>query len=144
MSIEEVIKHTTIEFPRLINLRESEKLIDYLAKKMPADIDYNLSFHKEICNDRCRKGTFIADTDVDITATIRGDTRYFPASESCQFKKSIDRPELFAINKLSGIKLSAIKFVVIPNYELHNYSQETKCLWSKVRNVVKEYFSLKK
>ena len=129
MSIDKLIEKTTIEFPRKLSLKGAEGLIDYIAEKLPANIHYNVSYHRSVIPKEEDKGFSKQDGTVNIAATIM-DTKKSMAFDTCEFNPS----------KEDSSNLSSIRFQLVPDWELFDYRPEVILLWDDVRRIVKDYF----
>ncbi len=134
MSIDEIAKLTTIKLPEPLELKEAEELINYIAKNMPANISYSVLEHTQLYHERETKGISSQKGSISINGHIADlleagafDTFY---SESSFFD---DIP-----------KLTAIKFMQVPGWEIEDYRPENRRIWASVRTAVVKYFSEKK
>ena len=125
MSIDEVLEKSKIEFPITINLKEAEKILEYIAKELPANIHYKVSYNKSLTYfvDTLEKRDGIIDLSADISRENKG------------FAHGIIK---FQQSKIYN-KFSSLKFQTIPRYNLEEYGQEIKQLWGDTRKIVKEY-----
>ncbi len=131
MSIDELIKKATIDFPRALNLEEAEKLINHLAENLPARIDYTITSNKMIIVDPGEE-IFKQEGTVKITANITHSTKP-NAFDSCEFNP----------HGQDSSKLSSMKFQLTPGWELSDYRPEVQQLWEDVRKVVTYYLAFK-
>lgn len=133
MSIEEVLERSRIELPEKINLREAEKLLRYIAKKLPAEIQYTLLCNKLLYRDKNKyfKSSFSFTPEINGRINYLKDSRAF---DVFQFKSL----------KEDGSKLDIMQFQTVPEWELNEYRQEIKQLWDDTRKIVYEYFLKKR
>lgn len=129
MTLEEVIKKSRIVLPKNINTYEAEKIIKYLAKKLPAEINYEISCSKFLNYDK----DFRFNTKTSSTK-INGRIDYLNSiplgSDNFEFEKS----------QKDMLKFKTIQFQIVPGWELSDYRPEIKQLWDKTREVVNNYF----
>ncbi len=133
MSIDEVLRKSRIALPEKINLREAEKLLRYIAKKLPAEIQYTLLCNKLLYRDRNNffKNSFSFTPEINGKINCLKDSRAF---DVFQFKSL----------KEDGSKLDIMQFQTVPEWELNEYRQEIKQLWDDTRKIVDEYFLKKR
>lgn len=134
MSIDQVIEAieaATIKLPKPLSLAETEGLIEYLSKQLPADIHY-----QTICDSSFyihwpdgAQSIFKVDGAVKLAANINshksGAFGYFRC-EPDGFKKDS--------------KISMIEFSTVPAWKLRDYSNEVVELWREVRGLITQYF----
>ena len=123
MTLEEIIKQTSIEFPKEINLSEAEKLIRYIAQNLSVEIRYNSENHIIISQ------KYLKDNFSEINGSINS-LKNKMAFDSFRFEQS----------QKNHSKFTKIKFQTIPRYKINEYRTEVKELWNNVRNVVNNYF----
>ena len=87
MTIDELTEKSKIEFPRLIDLDEAEKLIDYIAEILPANIDYQKNQHKSIMHSNINDAFIKADGTSKVIATITS-LKNPVTFDTCQFNHS--------------------------------------------------------
>ena len=131
-SLDEITKESTIDFFIDINLSETKMILEYLAKNLPADIKYNLSYnnhifynpeHKQIGRDY-KNGAKITGTITSFKKTSEF------AHDSFEFKKTEE-----GLSRFNGIK-----FQTIPGYNLDEHRPEIRNLWKDVREIIDDYF----
>ncbi len=129
MTIEEVLEKSKIALPKTINLREAEKLLRYIAKKLPAEIQYTLLCNKLLYRDKNKyfKSSFSFTPEINGTIKSLKDSMAF---DNFQFKSL----------KEDGSKLEIIQFQTAPEWKLNEYRLEIKQLWDNTRKIVDEYF----
>ncbi len=127
-SLDEVTEKTTIKFGKPLTQEGIEDLLLYIAKEMPANINYNASYHRSLL--RTGHGIRGQKGSVTVSAQIVG----------CKNPLAFDCFESILLEGDSS-KISAIAFNRVPGWELHDYRQEVRALWGQVREVVGRYFS---
>ncbi len=134
MSISEILKEAVIEFPRPIGREDSESLLCYLTRMLPANINgkigYYLSFDHLNGEIRRDNGT------LEVSATISG---HCSPSSRLIFDTFTSQP----FNEDSSY-IKAISFALVPGWDLSDYGDERRKLWSDVRGLVNKYFKEKK
>ena len=133
MSIDEVVEKTRIELPRSLTLKEAEELIYYLAKELPANVNYQTSYYKSVFHSFRESNKKILkqeDGTVEINGSISNLEKPF-AFDFFQFRAS---------DKGDTSKLSVIAFHLVPGRELSEYRLEVRKLWDDVREKVGQYF----
>jgi len=135
-SEEEVIKGSTIRFPRGLTFKEGEQLLKYIASYLPADVDYVASYHKSFIHELENQWTNEVNSIGPKTYNIRG--------------KIISRKKAMAFDSFEGIfditnePFMGIKFTPIPGYNLNEHRKEVIELWDDVRNLIRIYFETHK
>lgn len=129
MSIEEIIAKTTIELPRSLTLEEAEKLINYIAKELPGNINYNASYYNSVFHGPDNGEISKQKGTANMTAIVNslGNLAVF---DSFQFKPPEEDTS----------KFSTIRFQIVPDWELSDYRPEVRQLWDEVREIVGQYF----
>jgi len=130
MLIEEILKRSTIELPGSLTLKEAENLIDYLAEKLPAYVDYHISHHKSILHSP-GEGVLKQDGTVKISVNVTNLEKPF-AFDNFEFRAS-DQSE-------DTSRLSVIRFQLVNGRKLFEYRPEVRELWDQVREKVGQYF----
>jgi len=131
MSIDQIIEETTIKLPKPLSLEETEKLMEYLAKQLPGDVNYNISANKSIIHGAEDEGLLKFDGTVGVKANIKSHSSGAYEHFSCE-------PDEFARDTS---RISVIKFMTVPGWELFEYRKEVVGLWREVRNLVTQYFN---
>lgn len=129
MGIDELLMGPTIEFPRPLNLEETNKLLDYIAINLPAKINTK----KEICciryhDEKENKGLKKTQRTFEIYGTIMNNNNF-----------NFDN----FIYILDSSKILGINFQTIPGYKLEEHKPKIRQLWEDVRKQVENYFSEK-
>ena len=131
MILDKLLEESTIEFSRSLSLEETNELLDYITKILPAKIDTKT----EVCSikyyDKKSKSFQKKLGTVNISGTIRDDNNY--NFDSFTTKNS----------HINTSKISGICFQIIPGYELEEHRLEVRQLWRDVRKQVDNYFSEK-
>lgn len=129
ISLEEISDLVRINFPRDLNLEESEDLLKYLAEELRADVDYNISYHKSV-NHR-DKGVKISDGALKITGQI-------------DLLDNSEKFDYFTIRNSDFIpethKVGMLEFSRVPGWDINDYREEVRELWGDVRKAVGIYF----
>jgi hypothetical protein len=131
MSIDEITKRSTIEFPRPLDLEETESLMEYIAKSMPANVAYEKSSHVEMyhVDNVAAFAVFREQGSVALGGTI--------TTLACaEFDSFSCTPSLEDCTKIDKMR-----FNTIPGYTLEEHRKEVVRLWDSVRHTVLEYFS---
>jgi len=129
MSLKEILEKTTIEFPRPIGREEAEKLLFYIAKNLPANvnttIEYYMCYYPSADEDLIEKtkGTLKVSASVDCVRPIG----LFDSFQSETWKEDMSY-------------ISSIAFQRDLGKELSDYEPEKIKLWDDVREVVEKYF----
>ena len=127
--IEEAVKKATIEFPTDMSLRQTHRLIAYIAKILPANINYHFSQHINVGYLVGHEG-FSKDLE---TAEITG--RISRAEEPIVFDSF-----RFKHSEHDTSKFSLMQFLIVSNWEPEDYRPEVRKLWGDVRKLVNKYF----
>ncbi|MFH1332434.1 MAG: hypothetical protein ABIH63_04090 [archaeon] len=129
MSIDQVIEETTIGLPKPLSLEETEKLMEYLAKQLPGDVHYKISYNKSIIHGSKDEGLLKFDGSFDIKASIKSHSSGAYEYLNCE------------PNELTrDSKISVIKFTMVPGWKLFDYRKEVVGLWHEVRKIIAQYF----
>lgn len=129
MSVDELTKKTTIEFPRPIGREHAEKMLCYISSHLPGDVNGKVEY---FINYRCdskkkdsleEKGTLTLFVNVNNSKKIPS----FDTFVSSPWKED-------------SSLISKIEFQKIPGFELSEYRPEVIELWDDVRKVVNKYF----
>ena len=126
---EDLIKLLTIEFPGELNPEQTESLLGYIAREVPANVHYNLArfgtfFHNP------QDGTLSKENG---TVKITGNIGTLGTPFACDAFDSIHSEDNCGFIK-------GIRFAQIPDYELRDYSSEFVRLWRDVREKVYAFF----
>ena len=128
MSFEEIIDKTTIEFKRPIDLKETEDLLRYIAKNMPANINSTIKYFKAFIYNNESKGILENKGTLEVIAGIHNfKTHAFDALQSVP-----DNEDTFLI--------SSVAFQRVPDWEIFDYRPEVQELWGQTRELVNKYF----
>ena len=129
MPISELIEKSTIKFPRAISLSGAEKLLRYIADKLPANVAYTINRHRTLYH-KNEMEISLREGSTGISGNIA--CRKTPiAFDSFEFTLSIS----------DSSKLDTMQFNIIPGYELSEHRQEVRKLWDETRKIVFKYFS---
>jgi len=129
MSIDELLKKTTINFPRAINLEESEKLLEYISEKLPGNINYVITYYKSFFYDEMAGKAGNSTGTLNINANIKNSKEIM----------AFDNMGMLSSNE-DVSKLSSIEFSKTPGWSIADYRPEIQRLWDNVRNIVDAYF----
>jgi hypothetical protein len=130
MSIDELAKKMTIDFPRPVSRVGAEVLLSYIAGKLPGrvngKIDYFINYifdpeEKDVSED---KGT------LSIVATLVRDKNVM-ASDAFESKPW----------KQDTSYISGITFQRVPDWDLPDYRKEVQELWDDIRKIIGNFFS---
>lgn len=127
-SIDDMLEKSTIRFPEPLTINEARKLLGYIAKTLPANINYYTSQHFSIYAENKRVAEEPGTPSV--TGTIRSLKETF-AADSFSSVPADDTP-----------KISSLRFSPIPGYELSEHSAEVVKLWKDVKTLAAAYFKL--
>jgi len=130
MSIEKVIEKATINFPRPLSLQETERVLEHVAKELPATITYHISAHKSLYHEA---GSVAKN---DGTIRIRGSISNL--QKPMTFDSFRSEPHRRETNFIASIS-----FNLILGYDLEDYGPEVLKLWDDVRRVINQYFKNK-
>ena len=129
MSVNELIERTTINFPRDISLDEARELLTYLAKNLPARMQYGKS------------QDFIIDSDEE------GSVREIPGTISLGgLMTSTDPDSLanegfrFTHSDRDVTRAGEFRFSPIPGYDLEEHTPHSIKFWDDTREKIEEYF----
>ena len=132
MIIDEVAERAEIVFPGHLNLKNAERLLEYISENLPGNVNYFVENHNNFLYDG-EKGKSVKDRGtLKITASfsksrdpISFDSAHFePWSENTSY-------------------VSSLKFQLVPDWELSKYSRVLP-LWNDVRKLVGDYFEKRK
>ncbi len=127
MSIDEVIEKTTINFSRALTLSQAEKLMFYIAERLPGDVNYSCTYIRSVSASEPAGPTVRLNGTVNMAGTISSKT--LTAFDSFQCNP----------DQKNTSKFSAIVFYQVPGWDLYEYREEVRQLWDDVRKLVKEY-----
>ena len=128
-------KRTLVEFPQALNLKETESLMRYVAKELPANISYRASYfmnfyHNPIAGERQREVKLEEDLGtISIVGTIRSLTNPM-AFDSFEGANPNSQSE----------KIQALRFFMVPGWDFKDYRPEVVKLWEDVRAIIGNYF----
>jgi hypothetical protein len=126
MSIDEVAKRSEILFPGHLNLKNTEKLLYYIAENLPGNVNYLIENYR---NFRNQSGKSIKERGtLKITANI-SDSKNPLGFDAAHFEPWSENTSY----------LSSLKFEIVPDWELSDYSRVLP-LWDDVRKLVGDYF----
>jgi hypothetical protein len=128
MAIDEVIDRATINFPGHLNLRNAERLLQYISENLPGNVHYFIENHNNFLYDR-EKGKPVKDR-----GTLKISANFSDSKEALYF----DTAQLEPWSKNTSY-VSSMRFQMIPGWELLDYSRVLP-LWDNVRKLVGEYF----
>ena len=131
--MEELIKKTTIEFPRPVGLREFEKMLSYISESVPTDIDYRVSYYRNLRNHGSNRSSDREEGSVEVGGMIRL-TRIPLALENFTTSTS----------KKDYRKIASMRFNLVPGIDEQDYMPQVRELWGDVRQAVQKYFEKNK
>lgn len=117
----------TINFPEGLNLKQSENLLEYIVRKLKADLKYGGIYHKSI--DHTEEGLKIKDGSFSLNVHI---------SLLANAKKS----EHFTIENSEDVsenEAGKLEFLTDPESDIDDYEEEFR-VCADVREVVERYF----
>jgi len=128
-SLDDMLKKSTIRFPEPLAVNETRKLLGYIAKTLPANINYHTAQHFSIYAEN--KRVVSEPGTLSVTGTIRS------LKESMAFDSfsSVPSDEDIA-------RISSLRFSLIPGYELSEHDAEVVKLWKDVKTLAEAYFRL--
>ncbi|MEK6879925.1 MAG: hypothetical protein AABY22_09975 [Nanoarchaeota archaeon] len=129
MTIEEVVKKSTIKFPKNMSLNQAESLIVYIAKKLPAIVNYTISQQITDGYYTDSKEFFRSKGTAKIRGARNQSTKPF-TFDSFTFKHSVRNNSTFSL----------MQFELTPDWELSEYRPEVRKLWDDIRKIINEYF----
>ena len=129
MGIERIIKETTIEFERPLDLKNVRRLFLYIAKNLPGSVRYTVE-SKEIIERLYRHPM----TDFE--------------QKSISINGSIDVIGTGGIFKCESpqdnhLLINTLKFDSIPGYDYEEHQPAETKLWGDVRRLISDYFKEK-
>jgi len=124
-----LLEKTTIKFPKPLNLKGSEKLLEYISKKLPGDVNYTVNYYSHFLYNKERKKSLKSNGTIGITANI------ISSKEAMAFW---DTSMLSSNENLS--RLSSMEFSKVPGWDIADYRPEVQGLWDDVRKIVEDYF----
>jgi len=131
MSIEKIMKETTINLPRSLTLKEAEELLEHIGKKLPGNVNYNVSYFRSIIHKE-GEGILKKGKDFEISGIMDSRREDYPSySFKCESSQDFYKD-------ISTI--SEISFNIVEEWKIPDYGPEARKLWSDVRRVVEEYF----
>ena len=129
MATQNLIQRATITFPIALSLRGTEDLLQFVARNLPADINWQTHYFGNIYHDGDRKLLRQYGT-VSLSAMIRSlnNPMAFDSFESVHSRDD-------------SSKIESLRAVLIPGYDLvSEYRVEAVKLWDDVRKQVSSYF----
>lgn len=128
-TLDEVTERSTVEFPKLINLREAEDLLKYIARNSKVDIHYNKSTNVRLLPAKHEDMMMRKAYCDNINGTIYSLERLMTNEDFVMKPNSSDDYEF-----------KDLKFFNTPGWELSEYRKEAVQLWDDVKRVALEYF----
>ncbi|MEK6885468.1 MAG: hypothetical protein AABX17_00720 [Nanoarchaeota archaeon] len=127
---QKLIQRATIRFPRAVSLNETEDVLKFVAKKLPANVNWTSQYYKNIFHTPERK--FLTESgSVSLTAMIT----------SLKTPFAVDTFETLRFDRDSS-RIEGLRATLIPGYDLiSEYRSEAVQLWDNVRKQTKAYFS---
>jgi len=135
MSIDEIMEKTVIKLPEELSLSESEKLLAYIAGQLPGDVNYQTTYFRSILHSVHTDSTPEKMSTHEGTSSIVGT---FVSHKTPGVYGSFR----FGSSREGTSKLDAIRFELVPGWDLHDYSTEVIRLWDDVREKTMQYFKL--
>ena len=130
MSLGKVCGKSRIDFPKSLDLEQSEELLKYLAKELEANVGYDISYHKSIAYEE--EGVKISNG-------------YFKINGRISLLDSPGKFDTFTMNSDYSIpevyKVRKLEFYRIPGYDFNQYREEIIELWDDTREVIGKYFN---
>ncbi|MFH1310849.1 MAG: hypothetical protein ABIH65_00395 [Nanoarchaeota archaeon] len=131
MTIEEVVKRTTIEFPQKISFSQVEDLIKHIAKELPANIHYDFLSHTDV--------GYSFGTEELVKNTLKSPV----TGRIIKVKEPLIFGSFSFINSKQDIfSSSSMQFHLGHDWELEKYSPKVRKLWDDVKKIVDEYFEI--
>jgi len=138
--IENLDERLTLKLPRLIDRAEMEAVLEYVAKRLPADINYTVSYFADFRHDASNKGIYKRKLSRTLgTLTIAGTIRSLLRDNPMAFDTFQTQPA----EREDG-KVKAIAFMQVPGWDAKDYRKEVVQLWDDVRQEVANYFKERK
>lgn len=147
MSLDELTEKSTIEFEEYLTLEQTDELLKYLARELPAHINYTTEETKNLYLCHGEKEIKSETTKIKLTGTISPEI----------IKSVVNVPNyLIETYSLSSVftcesdyfqeeeKIKTLKFDLIPGKDLEEYDKEELKFWNAVREKVKKYFEQRK
>ena len=131
MPIEEVIERSTITFERPLPIEDFRVMLQYVARHLPSEIEYDTRMYRTIILNPEGEGVIPRNGAVRVEGTIRS-VENPVASDFFKTSHSVE----------SITMIESIKFIGIPGYELNEYPEARLQLWDDVRKLVGEYLEL--
>jgi hypothetical protein len=127
MELQDIINKATIEFPRPLNLKESNKLLKYISKNLPGNVNSNIEQHK----------VWLYDKEKNKSRKDNGTLKIY-----CNINNS-NKPDEFDSMVLESWKedssyIGSIKFKVDDDDQ--RVYKRVFPLWDNVRDIVNDYF----
>jgi len=128
VSLDDILEKSTVRFSEPLTIHEIKKLLEYIAKTLPARISYHASQHFFIYGKN--EGDLTEPGTPSVTGTIA----------------SLN--EIFATDSFSSVpsdgipKISLLRFSPIPGYTLTEHRLEIVSLWEDVKTLAEAYFRL--
>lgn len=130
MSLEEVIKRSTIEFLRPQELEAVKFLLSEITKNLPGRINYQITQYKTLLPE---SHGFSEHEGTVILAGMIVNTKNPTAFDSFQTVHSREETS----------EIKAIRFNLIPGYnELSDYREEVVKLWDDTRKIVEKFYGI--
>ena len=129
MDLEEIAKRLGIDFPKNLDLQQSEDLLEYIARELPADVIYGVSYGKSIVH--TEEGIETFDRGFKLTGQISSRDN-FGKSDSFSILNPDYTSEHFEVGRL--------EFSMVPGWDINDYRKEVLELWDGVRELVERYF----
>ena len=128
MTIEQLISEVEIQFQRPLSIEEAERLLGYVAKRLPGRVHYRAHYFRSIdpndCSELQIEGSALKiDGDISrVGSPMAFDTFHMEPLEE------------------DTSKLEIMKFQLVPGWKLEEYKLEIKQLWEDTRRLVDAYF----
>lgn len=129
MSLDELTKKTTIDFPRPIRSQHAEDLLCYLSSHLPANVSGKIGYFINYIYDPETESSSEDKGTLKLSATVNS------LKEAMAFDSFQSKPW-----EANTSYISAIEFQRVPDWELEEYRPEIRKLWDDVRECVGKYF----
>ena len=128
MGIEEVMENATIHLPQPVSLEEFEGILEYIAKKLPANVNYQPSYFMNFYQRGNGEGISKQRGTVNVSGQIRSH-REDMAFDSFQTNPS----------QADTSMIASLTFAVVPGWDLEDYRPETIKLRENIRKLISTY-----
>lgn len=127
--MQDLIDRITIEFPGPLTLEQAEDLLEYIARELPANINYDPSQFRN----------FFHNPQTGKLEKQEGTARIVGSIINLKSAMGFNHFLTIPSERFCGA-IEGLRFSLIPDFDLKDYEEEVVHLWDSVREHVHGYF----